>query len=213
MVFFYAAVSLAGAFSGLLAYAIQMMDGVAGLEGWRWSVQIPTKGMQITTLLKLTHRIFILEGIFTVFLSFFIWSLLPDSPGTAPFLTTEEREFIVLRLEQDTGSGRGKVTNNDKVNKRQVIAGLTDWKVWAAVVSATLKTWIRICGMLNVPKFMYWATSISSYGFTYTVPTVILELGYTAANAVRCYDISILVDINSHFLYSNSLLFRFTLLL
>ncbi|KAM0262611.1 hypothetical protein ACHAQJ_001656 [Trichoderma viride] len=144
MVFFYAAVSLAGAFSGLLAYAIQMMDGVAGLQGWRW--------------------IFILEGIFTVFLSFFIWSLLPDSPNTAPFLTTEEREFIVLRLEQDTGSGRGKVTNNDKVNKRQVIAGLTDWKVWAAV-------------------FMYWATSISSYGFTYTVPTVILELGYTAANA------------------------------
>ncbi|KAL6884402.1 major facilitator superfamily domain-containing protein [Trichoderma evansii] len=144
MVFFYAAVSLAGAFSGLLAYAIQMMDGVAGMQGWRW--------------------IFILEGIFTVFLSFFIWSLLPDSPSTAPFLTTEEREFIVLRLEQDTGSGRGRVTNNDKVNKRQVIAGLTDWKVWAAV-------------------FMYWATSISSYGFTYTVPTVILELGYTAANA------------------------------
>ncbi|EHK42363.1 hypothetical protein TRIATDRAFT_266095 [Trichoderma atroviride IMI 206040] len=144
MVFFYAAVSLAGAFSGLLAYAIQKMDGVAGLEGWRW--------------------IFILEGIFTVFLSFFIWSLLPDSPSTAPFLTTEEREFIVLRLEQDTGSGRGRVTNNDKVNKQQVIAGLTDWKVWAAV-------------------FMYWATSISSYGFTYTVPTVILELGYTAADA------------------------------
>lgn len=89
-----------------------------------------------TTLLKSTYRIFILEGIITVFLSFFIWSLLPDSPSTAPFLTTEEREFIVLRLEQDTGSGRGKVTNNDKVNKRQVIAGLTDWKVWAAVVSA-----------------------------------------------------------------------------
>ncbi|KAH8129262.1 MFS general substrate transporter [Trichoderma asperelloides] len=144
IVLFYAAVSLAGAFSGLLAYAIQMMDGVAGLQGWRW--------------------IFILEGICTGFLSFFIWSLLPDSPSTAPFLTTEEREFIILRLEQDTGSGRGKVTNNDKVNKRQVIAGLTDWKVWAAA-------------------FMYWATSISSYGFTYTVPTVILELGYTSANA------------------------------
>lgn len=76
-----------------------------------------------------------MEGIFTVFLSFFIWALLPDSPSTAPFLTTEEREFIVLRLEQDTGSGRGKVTNNDKVSKKQVIAGLTDWKVWAAVVS------------------------------------------------------------------------------
>lgn len=101
--------------------------------------QFSTQGIAlITILLTLTCRIFILEGIFTVFLSFFIWSLLPDSPSTAPFLTTEEREFIVLRLEQDTGSGRGRVTNNDKVSKRQVIAGLTDWKVWAAVVSAIL---------------------------------------------------------------------------
>lgn len=36
MVFFYAAVSLAGAFSGILAFAIQKMDGIAGLAGWRW---------------------------------------------------------------------------------------------------------------------------------------------------------------------------------
>ena len=33
---FYSAASLAGAFSGLLAYGIQQMDGVGGLEGWRW---------------------------------------------------------------------------------------------------------------------------------------------------------------------------------
>jgi hypothetical protein len=37
---------MAGAFSGLLAYAIVKMDGVGGLEGWRW--------------------IFILEGLLTV---------------------------------------------------------------------------------------------------------------------------------------------------
>lgn len=171
------------------------------------------KRPQPTTLLKLTYRIFILEGIFTVFLSFFIWSLLPDSPNTASFLTTEEREFIVLRLEQDTGSGRGKVTNNDKVTKRQVIAGLTDWKVWAAVVSAIFNFYLHICSRLILPKFMYWATSISSYGFTYTVPTVILELGYTAANAVRSYHINTLADITPDFLHSNCLLFRFMLLL
>lgn len=33
---FYSAASLAGAFSGILAYGIQHMDGVGGLEGWRW---------------------------------------------------------------------------------------------------------------------------------------------------------------------------------
>ncbi|KAL7932956.1 major facilitator superfamily domain-containing protein [Trichoderma chlorosporum] len=144
MVCFYAAVTLAGAFSGLLAFAIQKMDGVGGLAGWRW--------------------IFILEGIVTVGLSSLIWKFLPDSPGTASFLTAEEKEFVVYRLEHDTGSGRGRVTNSDKVTKKQIISALTDWKIWLSV-------------------FMYWATSIGSYGFTYTIPTVILELGYTSANA------------------------------
>lgn len=43
---FFSASSIAGAFSGLLAFAIAKMDGVANLEGWRW--------------------IFILEGLLTV---------------------------------------------------------------------------------------------------------------------------------------------------
>jgi hypothetical protein len=33
---FYSGASMAGAFSGLLAFAIAKMDGVGGLAGWRW---------------------------------------------------------------------------------------------------------------------------------------------------------------------------------
>ena len=33
---FYCAATIAGAFSGLLAFALQKMDGIGGLEGWRW---------------------------------------------------------------------------------------------------------------------------------------------------------------------------------
>lgn len=33
---FFSAASMAGAFSGLLAYAIVKMNGVGGLAGWRW---------------------------------------------------------------------------------------------------------------------------------------------------------------------------------
>lgn len=33
---FFSAASAAGAFSGLLAYGIDHMDGISGLEGWRW---------------------------------------------------------------------------------------------------------------------------------------------------------------------------------
>lgn len=43
---FFSAASIAGAFSGLLAFAIAKMDGIGNLEGWRW--------------------IFILEGLATV---------------------------------------------------------------------------------------------------------------------------------------------------
>lgn len=48
---FFSAASIAGAFSGLLAFAIGRMDGVANLEGWRW--------------------IFILEGLGTVSRAFY----------------------------------------------------------------------------------------------------------------------------------------------
>lgn len=36
MSLFFSASILAGAFSGLLAYAIANMGGVGGLEAWRW---------------------------------------------------------------------------------------------------------------------------------------------------------------------------------
>ena len=36
MAVFYVAASLSGAFSGLLAFAIQELDGRSGLDGWQW---------------------------------------------------------------------------------------------------------------------------------------------------------------------------------
>jgi hypothetical protein len=79
-------------------------------------------------------RIFIIEGAVTVFISLFVWIILPDSPSTAKFLTADEREFLIARLDRDTASGHGRVTNNDKVSRRQIWAGLTEWEVWAGVV-------------------------------------------------------------------------------
>jgi MFS family permease len=53
MAVFYAAASLSGAFSGLLAYGISHMDGTSGLAGWKW--------------------IFLLEGLLPVLMSSFVW--------------------------------------------------------------------------------------------------------------------------------------------
>jgi MFS family permease len=42
MAVFYTAACLSGAFSGLLAYGIEHMDGISGLGGWQWYVRGPS---------------------------------------------------------------------------------------------------------------------------------------------------------------------------
>ncbi|PGH06807.1 hypothetical protein AJ79_06449 [Helicocarpus griseus UAMH5409] len=165
MAVFYAAASLSGAFSGLLAFGIEKMHGVGNLAGWRW--------------------IFILEGLVPVACSFVIWFILPDSPERATFLTPSERKFLVARLSSDTGSGQGKTTNSDKIKWHHIIAAFKDWKTWAAVVMF----WGNTIGVYGYDhnseqQSMYSALSANQVSsFTATVPTVIRDLGYTAANA------------------------------
>jgi MFS family permease len=64
--------SLAGAFSGLLAYGIRNLDGKHGIAGWQW--------------------IFIVEGAFTVAFGLATLFFVPDSPRNIRFLTDDERE-------------------------------------------------------------------------------------------------------------------------
>lgn len=45
---FFSAASLAGAFSGLLAFAIEKMDGVGNYSGWRW-IFVSSKAVQANT--------------------------------------------------------------------------------------------------------------------------------------------------------------------
>ncbi|KAK3658394.1 hypothetical protein LTR56_001805 [Elasticomyces elasticus] len=114
MAVFYTAASLSGAFSGLLAYGIEHMQGIDGLGGWQW--------------------IFILEGLVPVALSLIIWKLLPDSPETASFLTKREKEYIINRLALETGSGHGRVTNADKINWKMIVAAFKEPRIWGAWV-------------------------------------------------------------------------------
>lgn len=79
--FFWAASSLAGSLGGLLAAAIGLMGGVAGLDGWRW--------------------IFILEGIFTVLCGAAGFYFIPDSPVRSRLMTPRETEVAVARLRED----------------------------------------------------------------------------------------------------------------
>jgi MFS family permease len=110
---FFSAASMAGAFSGLLAFAIQKMHGIGNLAGWRW--------------------IFILEGVVTVVVGFAVPWMLPDSPESAGWLTPEEKRFIRYRLERDFGTEDGRVETLDEFNIKYLVAALMDWKIWLTV--------------------------------------------------------------------------------
>ncbi|KAF2137736.1 uncharacterized protein K452DRAFT_98001 [Aplosporella prunicola CBS 121167] len=94
-------------FSGLLAYAIQNLDGTSGYQGWRW--------------------VFIIEGLMTVFISVFVIVFCPNFPQHAQawFLTSRERDRLVAHLEASRGA-EAKGSASDNVPLWKV---LIDWRV------------------------------------------------------------------------------------
>ncbi|KAF8882948.1 MFS general substrate transporter [Mucidula mucida] len=135
--YFFGAASLAGAFSGLLAFAISFMSGTRGLLGWSW--------------------IFILEGIATVAIGVLAFFVLVDFPATAQFLTPEERAYIVYRkIEYDNSS----VGEEEHFAVGHVIEALTDWQVWLHIL-----IYMSIAGPLyGITLFL--PTIINTFGHT-----------------------------------------------
>jgi len=80
----YSVTALAGAFSGLLAFGIENLNGKFGIAGWQW--------------------IFIVEGVFTSAFGLATIFLVPTSPRNIRFLTSEEREVYCQDLA-DNWSG------------------------------------------------------------------------------------------------------------
>lgn len=119
---FFSAASAAGGFSGLLAYAINKMDGAMGHSGWRW--------------------IFIVEGAVTVAVAIVAYFLIQDFPDTAKFLTPEEKAWAIERVKYvATGRGGevGKVQEQAEAFKWKYIKnGLLDWQIWIAILVSIL---------------------------------------------------------------------------
>ena len=108
---FYSASALAGAFSGLLAFAIAKLDGVAGLEGWRW--------------------IFILEGIVSVLAGVLTFWCLVDTPAlSGKWLTPEEIRYLELRQYAVQGNSM-QVREAEKSRKWEIARSvLLDWQLY-----------------------------------------------------------------------------------
>ncbi|OAX32342.1 MFS general substrate transporter [Rhizopogon vinicolor AM-OR11-026] len=107
---FFGAATVAGAFSGLLAFAISHMNGIGGLEAWSW--------------------IFLLEGLLTVVVAIISFFWLVDFPDTATFLTPEERTFVMWKKKYDISS----VGEEDIFSVRHIRAAFADWQVWIHIL-------------------------------------------------------------------------------
>lgn len=103
---FFGGAALAGAFGGIFAYAIGLMNGVGGRKGWQW--------------------IFILEGILTVVISLIAYFLVPTWSHKAKFLTKEERVHLLDRLRVDSDAG-----TNQTFQWSSVRQAFGDHLVWA----------------------------------------------------------------------------------
>ncbi|KAF1969445.1 MFS general substrate transporter [Bimuria novae-zelandiae CBS 107.79] len=189
---FFSAASVAGAFSGLLAFGIAKMDGVGDLEGWRW--------------------IFILEGILTVVVAVIAFFTLYDFPETAGFLTEEERAFVVFRLkfQGQEKNDKVRVEQDDSFKGKHVKAAFLDWQIYASIlvywgivaplygISLFLPTIIRGLGysraaaqLLTVP--IYITASILAIGTAWLSdragkrsPFILVCLGIMAVGFIMC---------------------------
>ncbi|KAK8128980.1 transporter [Apiospora sp. TS-2023a] len=100
--------SIAGAFSGLIAYGLLHIE-TPHIHGWQ--------------------AVFLLEGGFTVLLGILTLFVLPRRLGTAWFLTEPERAHALYRMEVDlAGTQEEAEVNGTMVTRRDIVDVLTDWK-------------------------------------------------------------------------------------
>ncbi|PHH92793.1 hypothetical protein CDD83_4952 [Cordyceps sp. RAO-2017] len=107
---FFSAAALAGSFGGLLAAAIQRLDGARGLAGWAW--------------------IFIIEGGLTVAIGLASFFMVHDFPDEAGFLSADDRARVLLRLRRD---GQHSAEHED-FRPAALWAAAADWKTWVGAL-------------------------------------------------------------------------------
>ncbi|KAK3634808.1 hypothetical protein LTR56_015089 [Elasticomyces elasticus] len=110
--FVLASATAAGAFGGCIAYGVGHINGVAGLEGFRW--------------------LFIIEGLVTVACVLLVLFLLPDYPSTARFLTEDDKKFVEARIRVKGGG-----YTNERSTKKEVLETIFSPRMMAHYLAYT----------------------------------------------------------------------------
>ena len=146
------AVPGSNAVAAALSGALLQMDGIWGLEGWKW--------------------MFLLESLPAVLLAPVVLKLLTDRPAAADWLEPEEREWLVGRLEEE----RRKVESTHK--HLTLYQALTDRRVvslsliYLTIVSATYGITFFLPLMVNLHGL-----NAMNTGFVTAIPYIIGTIG------------------------------------
>ena len=109
----YSGALISGAFSGLITAGIKHgLDGARGIRAWRW--------------------MFIIEGVITIFIAFCAYFALPNFPRTTSWLTEEERQLAIWRLEEDIGEDDW-VDSSQQTFLHGMKLAVQDIKMWILV--------------------------------------------------------------------------------
>ncbi|PYH88916.1 MFS general substrate transporter [Aspergillus ellipticus CBS 707.79] len=152
---FFSAASIAGAFSGLLAFGIGQMNGVGGYSGWRW--------------------IFILEGIATVVVAVLAYFVLYDYPDTASFLSPAERTWVLRRLKMQFSENGNVVPETVEFKWKYVWDALKDWQVYMGI----LIYYSAVCPLYGISFFL--PTIIRDLGYTSSIAQLLTVPPYITA--------------------------------
>jgi len=118
-------ISLAGAFSGLLAFAIQHLDGKHGIAGWQW-IFIVVCVFLIRCILHIIDT-FTQEGVVTIVFGLLAWNFVPISPRAIKLLTEEEREAYCRDLADDwSGDADTDGKHKEEFSWNEVTSAFTD---------------------------------------------------------------------------------------
>ncbi|KAH8651088.1 major facilitator superfamily domain-containing protein [Xylariales sp. PMI_506] len=125
---------LAGAFGGLLASGILKLSHFGSTHSWR--------------------MIFAIEGIITIGISLIAFFTLTDRPGTARWLTQEEKDLAIARVK------------SERVGTTEVLDGIDTQKLWKGIFSPlTLMT-----------GFIFLLNNITVQGLAFFAPTIVASI-------------------------------------
>lgn len=126
------AIPCSGAIGAPLATSLLELDGLFGMQGWKW--------------------MFLVEGIPTVILGFFVLRYLTDRPANADWLSPERRAWLEATLERE---------------RARVEAAHSRLSVWRGLVDP------RVLGLC----LAYFAFGTVSYSLGYFLPLIVKGWG------------------------------------